>query len=186
LIRPGQDVLIALMTLILSIKLVTTKLQAFRRIILLIAAIESMIVALASFFVILTIAFFTIGSAKFFVSPHSTGYIDAIIGEFWAAVSEAVSGGGQSETSKDQSKYTIALLTVLDFTQAVIVIMVLMNSITTMLSDSYSRVKNKAEVNIACLEFLSLEKYLTRVIFSFLVCPSRINIRRHGARSKFV
>jgi hypothetical protein len=110
------------------------------------------------------------------VSPHSTGYFHAIIGEFWAAVS----GGGESETSKDQGGSTIKLLILLDFTQAVVVTMVLMNIITTMLTDSYSRVKEKAEVKITCLEFLSLKTYLTRVIFSFL------DIRRHGARSKFL
>lgn len=72
------------MMLILSTKLVTSKVHAFRSIIILLKAIRHMIVALANFFIVLIITYFTVGSAKFLVSPNSVGYFDAIIGEFWA------------------------------------------------------------------------------------------------------
>jgi hypothetical protein len=129
--------------LTLSTKLVVSKLRAFRGIIILLKAIRHMMMALANFFAVLIITYFTVGSAKFLVSPNSMGYFDAIIGEFWASVD----GGAKSETTKNQSELAILLLKLLDFGRAVVVTMVMMNIITTMLTDSYSSVKDKAEVS---------------------------------------
>ena len=128
--------------MLLSIKLVTNKLQAFRSIIILLSAIKQMICALGNFFVILLITYSTVGSAKFLVLPHSNGYFDSIVNEFWASVT----GGEKTETSEDLSERTTLLLNVVDIGVAVVVVMVLMNTITTMLTDLYSREKDKAEV----------------------------------------
>ena len=131
------------MMLTLTIKLVTSKLHAFGNITILLKAIcHSMIFTLASFFVVLIITYCTVGGAKFLVSPNSVGYLDAIIGEFWASVDE----GAKSKISDNQSEYANSPLWWLDVGRVVVVTMVLMNIITTMLTESYSRVKDKAEV----------------------------------------
>jgi len=140
-----------------------------------------MIVALGNFFLVLIITYFAVGSAKYLVSPNSVGYFEAIIGEFWASVED---GGAMPEASENQSDYAILLLKILDIGRAVVVTMVLMNIITTMLTDSYSKVKDRAEVWIA----ITFEAFTTEgpqlFFLSCCVFPAFNFDRQRGVKNK--
>jgi hypothetical protein len=145
-----KNVWVAVMTMFLSIKLVTKKLQSYRSAIILLSAIKQMIFALKNFFSILTITYFTVGTAKFLVLPHSHGWKNSIVNEFWASVT----GGEKTETTEDLSERTTIFLIGVDVVVAVVVGMVLMNTITTMLTDLYSKEKDKAEVSQRIIQSL--------------------------------
>jgi hypothetical protein len=136
---------VAVVTLLLWAKLLTSKLQAFRKITILLAAIKQMVMELLSFFWILAIFYIAFGTTKF-ILPHYAAekrdYTTAVIAEFWASIDEEI-----SDKDADDGRSDSFFVNMLSPAFAVLVIVILMNVLVTMLMDLYTREKDAAEAH---------------------------------------
>lgn len=147
----NQVYLTAIIGLFLWFKMVTTKLQAFSKVTVLIAAISQMIGELFSFFGILLMVFTAFGTTKYLltalkgVSSQDTegGLLKSVFAEFLASVN-------MDDDSKDneiEDDEATLLHHFLGPAFAVLVPLILMNVLITMLMDLYSNEKEAAEAH---------------------------------------
>jgi hypothetical protein len=116
-----------------------SKMKAFSTITVLFSAIKLMMKELKGFCGILIITYLAFGATKFLLPGNITkGFISAIVSEFWASIA------GEAQNGAGEQSWFVATLSPI---AAILIILILMNVLTTMLTDLYTKEKEAAEAS---------------------------------------